>query len=230
MSTPSHRRLEALRQEQRLCRLCSAAAVVFIHLVLSSWISEDVVPSHGHLVSSWSTGGEEHPALVCPACLLSISLRPWTALWCGRERGPRNQEEQKAIWRHPPRVNPAPGAWGRLFGFCWSIDDDTGPGLHLCLPHLICAASMLGGDKQQQDAPVFPILSAPISKDWVLASRCYNRNHLCSTWDRCQAAGQASWPGLIKPSVRTERHSRSLRVLLESRYEGKEGSTNKQGV
>lgn len=44
---------------QQVCRLHC------FHLFGSSCrISEDFVPSHGHLVSSWSTGGYERPALI----------------------------------------------------------------------------------------------------------------------------------------------------------------------
>lgn len=96
----------------------------------------------------------------------------WNGPWYCYLGGLENQEEHKA----------------KLLARCWSIDD-TVPGLHLCLPHLICAASMLGRDKQQRDTPVFPSLSALISKDWMLASRCYNRNHLCSAWDQYLTAG-----------------------------------------
>lgn len=59
-------------------------------------------------------------------------------------------------WHFPPWLNPALGAWARLFHFCLSIDDDTVPGLHLRPPPLISAVGMLGRDKQQQDALIFP--------------------------------------------------------------------------
>lgn len=149
---------------QQVCRLRC------FHLFGSSCrISEDFVPSRSHLVSSWSTGGYEWPAIIL-ASRLSVCL--WNGPWYCYLGGLENQKEQKA----------------KLLACCWSIDD-TVPGLHLCPPHLICAASMLGRDKQQRDAPVFPSLSALISKDWVLASRCYNRNHLCSAWDQYLTAG-----------------------------------------
>lgn len=67
------------------------------------------------------------------------------------------KKSKKAFgWHFPPWLNPAPGAWARLFRFCLSIDDDTVPGLHLCPAPLISAVAMLGRDKQQQDALIFP--------------------------------------------------------------------------
>lgn len=160
------------RQQQVCCLRC-------LHLFGSSCrIFEDFVPPHGHLVSTWSTGGYEWPP---------IWLR--NSLWYSYLGGPENQKEQKAICC--ALATPAESSyWCLRMAVCLLLSiDDIVPGPHLCLPHLICAASMLGRDKQQRDAPVFPSLSALISKDWVLASRCYNRNHLCSTWDRYLTAG-----------------------------------------
>lgn len=212
MNTRSRRCLEALWQEhwsafpmERLYHFLhgsrSAASVVFIYLARhdgSLRTSAFLRSPHLQLVHRWL----RRPALICPACLFNIiltSVRGRVSDIVMREDH-RFKRSKKTFGRHyPPRLNPAPGAWDRLFGFCWSIDDDTVPGLHLRLPHLICAASMLGRDKQQQDAPVFPSPSALISKDWVLASRCYNRNNLCSTWDRYLAAGLFSRLCVIKP-------------------------------
>lgn len=195
MSLRSRRRLEVLRQEHwsaipmdRLDHFLrgsrSAVYAVFIYFGSPCRISEDFVPSHGHLVSSWFTGGYEWPALILAS---NLSVEQSLILLSGRARESRRAKSHLAGISHPGWIQLLVPETGCLLAV-GSIDDAV-PGLHLCFPHLICAASMLRRDKQQRDAPLFPSLYALISKDWVLASRCYNRNHLCSTWDQYLTAG-----------------------------------------
>lgn len=66
-----------------------------------SWIGEDFLPSYGHLVSSWSTGGRELDLLLfAPALPLNISppTHPRSVRWNCSERGLQNKEV-RAIWQ-----------------------------------------------------------------------------------------------------------------------------------
>lgn len=150
----------------------------------SDWIPEDPMPSYGHLLSSWFTGGYVHSALICLAWLFNISL--YSAHIKAPDivmRGKCGIKSKKAFgWHFPPSLNPAPDSWAKLFHFCLSINDDIVPGLHLCPPSLMSAIVMLGKDKQQQGALisplVFPCHWAKRDLQDCKVSECYI---LCST-------------------------------------------------
>lgn len=122
----THRATDALKlcsrnTEERLCRFLrgsgSAASVVFIFLAFQV----GSLRTSSHLMVISCPAGPQVAKNILPlfaqaACSI-LALPP--PLWCGYERGPWNQEEQKAIWQAPP--TPGKSSSWRLRQAVWVL-------------------------------------------------------------------------------------------------------------